>query len=133
MQSCKQAHEETLGQERNPLKMGCADGGVTRQVQWCEQNSSDTTFICSPGSYDRWPAYLPLGLTTVCSLLSLDMMDDPRLGLSGLRLLGGLKGNSLLSLNGGSCISQQPVCALAACSCIPKTASACCKFARYSA
>lgn len=58
-------------------------------------------------------AYLPLGLTTL-SLLSRDMMDDPRLGLSGPRLLGGLKGSSLLSLNGGSCMH---VSSLAAQSC----------------
>ena len=43
------------------------------------------------------------------SLLSLDLMADPRLGLRGpARLLGGLKGSSLLSLNGGSCIGPKP-------------------------
>ena len=52
-------------------------------------------------------AYLPLGETTVLSLLSLDMIEDPKLGLIGCLLLGGLSGNNLLSLNGGSCCNRQ--------------------------
>ena len=46
-------------------------------------------------------SYLPLGLVTL-SRLSLDMRDEPMLGLMGCLLLGGLRGSSLLSLNGGS-------------------------------
>lgn len=59
-------------------------------------------------------SYLPLGETTVLSLLILDMIEEPKLGLIGCLLLGGLSGNSLLSLNGGSCCNRQhawcPVC-----------------------